>query len=333
MTLLTRVLLLAGTLLLMTTVAAAGKAPPAANVRYTTGGVLTLAMDGPRVAYATEAGNVSVWNVRTGMATLVSKRNPDFVKEVAIAGTRVAWIARDVTAPDPNSEVAEALSVRSLTSPAITRPLASAFRSEHTQYDADAVYSYVGDWIGGLVGSKKLLMVGRWATTGPGTLTQAELDSIGGPAGLQRRVSGAGSIVSQSTDGARVAVLRSTDAWPVAGELRGKTASASVGIYSSAGRLLREIDAVTAREVALSGTNLVVLTKTDALVVYNWRNGRLVHRWHVPSVGTNHLEDVYGNTAAYSVYSHGRNLHLLQLNTGKDVLLTKGWASPHRRRP
>jgi Tol biopolymer transport system component len=328
-----RALLFAGVLVLVCGVPAAAGGPPAGKVKHVQGWIGTIAMDGPRVVYDTEgvlpgiaSAKVYVWDVRTGAATLIKSRNPnaDPIGEIAIAGTRIAWIARGATAADPNSEVTEELSVTSLTTPRIVRSLGSAFRSEHQPVEGDA-YGYEGDWIGGLVGSKALLAVGRWSTSGPGTLTRGELDTIG-RGGLARRVSGSGSIVSESTDGFRIAVLRSTDAWPVAGELRGTTRAASVGVYSSAGSLIREINATTAEGIALSGSNLVVLTKTRTIDVYNWRSGRLVHSWRVPSVGTAHLEDAYANIAVYSIYSHGRNLHALQLSTGKDALLTKGSA-------
>jgi hypothetical protein len=323
-------LFLAVPLLFILAVSAAAGTKPRVKVKRTSW-IHALAMDGPRVAYSTgpfvyccEGGGVYVWNVRTGKETLVSRHNPDPVLEVAIAGTRVAWIARGGSGTRA-IELNESLFAASLTRPGLRHRLATSGRTETTPAPDDP-YTYAGDWIGGLVGSKSLLAVSRWSTAGPGTLTSAQLDVIAS-GGLKRRVSGSGSIVSQSTDGRRIAVLRSTDAWPYAGELRGKTALPSVGIYSGAGMLLREINTPAASEVALSGNTLAVLTKTSRLAVYNWQTGRLVHRWRVPSVGTTYLEDVYGQTAVYSAYSRYqkvRRLHVLQLTTGKDTVLTKG---------
>ena len=118
-------------------------------------------------------------------------------------------------------------------------------------------------------------------------------------------------------------MLHSTDAWPLADQLP-KTAVASVGVYSATGALLREIEVSSAHQIALSGTELVVLTTSKTLTVYNWRTGRLLHTWRLPSVGHLHLEDLHGQIAVYSVFSQGRNLHLLQVTTGKDTLLAKG---------
>lgn len=108
------------------------------------------------------------------------------------------------------------------------------------------------------------------------------------------------------------------------GSLCGETTTPTVRVYTSAGKLLTQLTVAGAKEVALSGNNLAALTKASTIAVYNWRTGRLVHSWRVPQVPYVHLEDVYGQIAVYSVYSHGRNLHLLQLATGKDRLLVKG---------
>ena len=309
-------LFLATALLFVLAVSAAAGSTPRVEVKRTSW-IHALAMDGPRVAYSTgpfvyygPGARVYVWNVRTGTVTLISRHNPDPVLEVAIAGTRVAWIARGGAGGGPTIELNESLFTASLTKPGVGL-LATSNRTETMPVPGDPTYTYAGDWIGGLVGARSLLAVGRWTTAGSGTLTSAELDVIASGR-LTRRVSGSGSIVAQSTDGRRIAVLRSTDAWPSAGELRGRTATPSVGIYSAAGTLLRKINTPGATEVALSGNNLAVLTKTSRLAVYNWHTGRLVHSWRLPSVGTTYLEDVYGQTAVYSAY----------LPTGKPVNFT-----------
>ena len=53
------------------------------------GPIATLAMDGPRVAYAS-GKKVYVWNTVTGATTLLKGKYSSHTAEVAIAGTRVA---------------------------------------------------------------------------------------------------------------------------------------------------------------------------------------------------------------------------------------------------
>ena len=69
-----------------------------------------------------------------------------------------------------------------------------------------------------------------------------------------------------STDGKQVAVLR---------------ADGSVGLYSTAGKLLRVVTPSTAKEVAVRGDYLVVLTKTNTLEVFNSHSGKRLHIWRV----------------------------------------------------
>ncbi len=309
----------------------AGKAPaPIGKTKDVLRSVQTVAMSGAEVAYSTGDGEFSgpgdkvfVWNVRTGKGRLISGRNPDPVYEVAISSTRVAWIARGGTAPDPTAEINESLFSAALRKSSQPESLDSAFRTESYPVP-DFPGGCTGDWIGGLVGAQNILVVNRWHTTGAASdVTGAELDLITS-VGPRKRASGEGSLIAQSTDGARIAALQSREAWPAAGGLCGQTATQTVGVYTSTGKLLTRLTVAGAKEVALSGDNLAALTKSSIIAVYNWRTGRLVHSWRVPQVPYVHLEDAYGQVAVYSVYSHGRNLHLLQLATGKDRLLIKG---------
>jgi hypothetical protein len=80
---------LAAILLLFTTQAGATKPQPN-KVKETAAPILALAMDGPRVAYAS-GGRVYSWNVATG-ATSVVKGRYGTADEIAIAGRRLAWI-------------------------------------------------------------------------------------------------------------------------------------------------------------------------------------------------------------------------------------------------
>ena len=88
---------LAATLLLCSAQAGAAKPQPD-KVKQTAFPVWTLAMDGPRVAYAS-AGRIYVWNVATGRTSVVkgtysNAKHSVNAAEIAIAGTRVAWIKR-----------------------------------------------------------------------------------------------------------------------------------------------------------------------------------------------------------------------------------------------
>jgi hypothetical protein len=310
----------------------ASGSPPAGKVKTTKGWVETVAMSGSQVAYSTGGGlpygpgdKVYLWNVRTGKGRLIGGHNPDPVYEVAMSSTRIAWIARGGTAPDPTAEINESLfsaSIRKASQPDL---LDSAYRTETSPVVPEVPGGCTGDWIGGLAGSQNILVVNRWQTAGVNSdIGRAELDQITSLAGFRQRLSGGLSLVAQSTDGAHIAVLRSRGAWPAAGDLCGTTTAPTAGIYSPAGKLLGEFGVAGAKELAVSGDNLAVLTTASRLDVYKWRSARLVHSWHVPQVRYVHLEDVYGQIAVYSAYSQGRNLHLLQLSNGKDVLLTKG---------
>jgi hypothetical protein len=101
-----------------------------------------------------------------------------------------------------------------------------------------------------------------------------------------------------------------------------------VGIYSSTGSLLHQI-AVDhdAREISLSGKELVVLTETipgprslvAKLQVYDWTTGTLMHVWPVK----------LGRQGGRGLTVHGRfaaleapgSLRLVDLTTGKGVAI------------
>jgi hypothetical protein len=175
-----------------------------------------------------------------------------------------------------------------------------------------------GEWIGGLVGSGKLLAVSTWTASpsagGAETISNASLSQIGLASGqLQPIAVGESAIASRSADAGQVAVLR-----PVG----------TVGIYSAAGALLREITPSSATEIAMGGGRLVVLTKTKTLEVYNSRTGVFEHRWSIKTRRNNlqvgHLQ-AYGRIALFSVNPRmaSRNLRILDLKTGKSLFLPR----------
>jgi hypothetical protein len=308
--------------LLAFAVQAAPGTTPAGRTKQTVRPIATLAMDGPRVAYAS-GKKVYVWNTLTRVSSLMSGSYGAHTSEVAIAGTRVALITRYVVG---NSlQTTERLYAGSVTSPA--RLLASGRR--YAILNDGVPTTWYGRWIAGTVGSGKTLAVSTWWSARDGSCIGQRL-SLVTPGGLKQIAVGPGTIMSQSSDAGRIAVLRSDEAWPIYGQSVAPTAAPTVGIYSATGALLRELTPSPAEEIALSGDRLVVLTQARTLEVYNWRTGTLVHTWPVvatarPLHQVRHVA-VYGQLAVYSAYRYGsaRSLHVLRLTTGKDVALAKG---------
>jgi hypothetical protein len=314
--------------------------PPGSKAKQVGATIWRLAMDGPRVAYAA-GGRVYVWNVVTGATSVVKGQYSNAAHNVnpaqlAIAGTRVAWIKREGFG---NTEVSEKLYTASISGR--VHLLMQGYR-----VGRDDPSRTTGDWIGGVVGSGKVLAVSTWKSNG--TVSSNERLRLITPTGLRPIVSGPGAIVAVSAARGRVAVLRSTAAWP-ADEPGTPTTQPSVGVYSAQGTLLREIVLSTPiplppagyyyptilNSVALSGNRVVVLTETNrdpepdagaprwdtTLQVYNSTTGTLVHSWPIAITpeATNRAAPLaaYGRFAAIE---GARRLHLVDLTTGKDVL-------------
>ncbi len=309
-------LLLTVPLLFVLAVSAAATSTPTRKLKHASGPIVALAMDGPRVVYSTQGNGVFVWNIRSNASSRVrghsSSDNP-LVQEVAIAGTRVAWITR--SAAGNSEETFEDLYTAS-SSGVGTKKLAHAYRIH--EFGLDDVQRWRGDWITGLVGSGKLLAVSRWTTKpNPGgptfeTIANARLSVISAKGGrLHVIASGVEAIVSRSANAGRVAVLRP---------------DGSVGIYSSAGQLLKQITPSSANEIALGGGRLVVLTKTKTLEVYDSRTGALEHSWPIKTraayLQVGHLQ-AYGRIALFSADPRywSRNLRILDLKTERSITL------------
>ncbi len=279
--------------------------------RQTPRQIEAIALDGSRVAYDVSANpnsncnSVYVWNLISGSVTRVSGKRTcgadetstgEGVRELALARDRVAWIVN--TGGDSESD--DYLYTASLPRPK-EHWLAMAVRSG----PIDPVV--VGDWIGGLVGAGKFLGVNRWTTDAQGNVSVARLEAI--QARLRMIASGPQTMNAEATDGKQIAVIR---------------ADGTVGLYSTAGRLLRVVTPVSAREVAVQGDYLAVLTKADRLAVYNSHSGKLLHSWRMAR-GATYL-DVSSGMAAYAAVrgTNGwrlRTLHVLSLATGKDRIM------------
>jgi hypothetical protein len=294
--------MLAAGLVYATAGAGAAKDPVVKNVN---GWVKELAMDGPQVAYATDAfaptgcRKLFTWNVATGAGVLVSgpksgtcsDDRPDgqAIVAVAIAGDRLAWI-RNLTG---NTESDDVLFTATLPGPHEVR-LATAIVTGDT--DGSALK---GDWIGGLTGSGSVLAANTWSTDATGAVTSAALQTVS--AHLTRIASGLETRTAESADTGRIAVVRS---------------DGTVAIYSVTGTSLQTIAPPSVREIALRKDYLVVLTDTKKLEIYNSHTGVLIRQWQVPA-GATHL-DVNSDIAVYSVY---RRLYAIQLTTGRQIVL------------
>ena len=193
--------LVACVVLSLTTLAASAKPLPP-KVRQTSSPIAALAMDGSRVVYAS-GGKVYVWNVETGTTSVVKgvySKNP---AEVAIAGTRVAWISRFVIGNSYQT------TERLYTAPAggTARQLRVSNRSH-----GEGIGEWYGSWTAGAVGSAQVLAVSTWTSHGTASSTE-RLNQVTA-SGLKPIASGPGAIMAASADAGRIAVLRSSAAWP-----------------------------------------------------------------------------------------------------------------------
>ena len=305
--------------MLVLTVATVGLAPAAsatgktpatrAQTRHVGGRIEALAMDQNRIAYDVGpqgvANTVRVWNVRTGKTTTVSGKHTRAADDsstgsgvvgLAVAGIRVAWIVN----VGGNTEGDDYLYASSVVKPK-EQAVAQVMRTGDTCPGRSQPLCS-GQWLGGLVGSGGLIALNRWTTDGQGSVTAGELDLLVGSK-LKAVASGAETVGAASADASRVAVLR---------------ADGTVGLYSSTGTLLRTVSPANAEAVALSGHNLVVLTRTRTLELYNTQTGN--HRKTLPVRGNANTPvnlDVQGNIAIYTTGS----LHAVNLSSGKDRVI------------
>ena len=301
--------------------AQAGAVKQQANkVKQTAKPIWTLAMDGPRVAYAS-GGRIYVWNVVTGATSVVkgtysNASHTDNAAEIAIAGKRVAWIKRQEIG---NTEQPQRL---------YTAPVGgTAHRLRRVLGYRDLACGPGGSQIAGLVGSGSLLAVStwQWNTGGSVPVPAHQRLNLITPAGLRAIATNPDAIVSASADSGRIAVVAlPTQTWEPEAYCV-PTPPSSIGVYSADGTLLRHVATGPVAEVALSRNLLVVLSATSSptFAVYDWTRGRLLHTW--PITRSPYDFAVAGPLVAYSVYprrqSDHPNVHLLDLTTGKDVAI------------
>ena len=283
-----------------------------AKTRHVTGRIEALAIDGNRIAYDVgstlgKANNkVLVWNVLTGKTTTVSgKHTADAdesstgsgVFELAIAATRVAWMMNE----GGNLEGDDYLLTSSTTKPHERQVAMEQRLGENCPGRSQP--GCEGDWLGGLVGSGSLLAVNRWTTDGNGALAGGGLYLIDGT--KLKQIGGVDTVQAAAADGGRVLVLRS---------------DGTVAMYSSSGALLRTVTPSSAGAVALSGHNLVVLTKTRTLELYYAPSGSGLKSFPLHGSQAPGNLDVQRNLA---IYSAGGSVHALNLGNGKDRVVGK----------
>src|SRR5256885_1075577 len=225
--------------------------------------VVALAVDGDRVAYNLGARNatkprgvskVLVWNIRSGKTIKVSGKKTAVadvtstgmgVFQLAIAGSRVAWIVNEGS----NLKGDDYLFTSSVTHPK-EQQVASALRSGDSCLGREASHC-AGPWLGGLVGSGNVIALNRWTTDSQGEMTSGGLYALEGTQ-TKSVATGANTVSAVSADGGREAVLRS---------------DGSVAVYSKSGSVLATVNPPSAEAAALSGKNLVVLSKGRMLEV------------------------------------------------------------------
>jgi hypothetical protein len=305
--------------------AQAGAAKQQANkVKQTAEPIWTLATDGPRVAYAS-GGRIYVWNVVTGATSFVkgtysNAKHSDNAAEIAIAGKRVAWVKRQQLG---NTQQPQRL---------YTSPVGgSAIRLRRVLGYTDMGCGSGGSQIAGLVGSGSVLAVSTWQSSPDGMVAAKQRLNVITRTGLRPIATGSTTIVSAAADRGRIAVVPLPTPGIEHDGYCDMTAPTSVAVYSVGGTLLKQIETGgPVAEVALSGNLLVVLRgpstprgRPDTFAVYDWRTGTLLHTWPITPP---YDFAVAGKLAVYSVYPrrqsvHPKNVHLLDLATGKDVVI------------
>jgi hypothetical protein len=156
-----------------------------------------------------------------------------------------------------------------------------------------------------------VLAVNRWHADDQGNVSQARLALIS-TSGLKRIATGPETILAQSTDGTRIAVLRSDGV---------------VAIYSRAGKLLLTVTPPATQEfvfggalIALEGKYLVALTSKRKLEVFDSHTGSLLRTLPVggPARAVPQNLDVEAGLALYTVWP---DVRVVNLKTGKDRVI------------
>lgn len=182
-----------------------------------------------------------------------------------------------------------------------------------------------GNRLENLVGAGNLLVVGRRWQNAKAEATRSVVYAVK-PRGVRRILAGSQAIWPQAVDGGRIAVLRGSalEHRRMRVEIYHRRGARQVATGLGPLRYAYRGDAI-----ALQGTRLLVLTSKQHLEIYNSHSGRFVASWPVPRHAAN--LDLYGAIAVYAEYARGLGtiggpyrLHVLDVATGKDVVLGRG---------
>lgn len=295
-----------GTMLVASVAAAAGT-PAGVRVIHTKDTIESFAIGGHRIAYSLHGlacNRIMVLDLRTKMTVRGSGRRACFsrsVRELAIAGKRIAWIVRD----GGNTTGSDYLYTSSLPRPK-KRRLAVAERFGEPGDEA-------GGWIGNLVASGELLAVNRWWTD-EGSVLDSEVNVITRTGLRFRRIaSSLRAVLDQTADKGRIAILYG---------------DSSVEIHAATGKRLLKLKLRSSpKEIALRGDYLLVLTETPTLEIYDARTGAYLRSWPVQVRAPAEL-DAHAGIAIYVAQPQGTlqsfRIHAVRLSTGKDVVVATG---------
>ena len=300
---------------------ATGTAPSGTKVKQLHAPILALTLQGSRVAYfrgccfVTRTGvinpldKVMVWNVRTGKTVDVSGKQTHRLEigdsggfQVAMNGSEVAW----TTLWGSNNTTEDKVFVSSL-----PKPKEHLVAQDDRPGDCGSpIPGCAGTWTGGLVSTGKRILFNQWTTDNANSMHNASLVALNGKT-PKDVADGSATVLAVSADATDVAVLR---------------ADGTVGLYSPAGKPLLNVSPPSARAVAVSGRNLVILENDGTLAVYDSGTGSIRKSFHLQGNSKNlQALAVHGNVAVYSqplrfktdAVSEGA-IHAINLRTGKD---------------
>jgi hypothetical protein len=324
-------LLLAPAVLVLSAQAAAAKPQPE-DVKPTAHPVWTLALDWPRVAYASgeegKSETIGVWNLVTGKTSTVRSTHRSAtrdVAEIAITGKRLAWLKSEQFG---NTELDHWLYSASLGGPA------HLLKQMHGYTGTDCGLG--GPQMGGLVGSGTAMAVSTWLDNSDGSVASSQRLSLVTPTGLRAIATGPNAVLSESADGGHIAVLPVPPPSLAEGYCESSLPT-SAAVYSTDGTLLKTIPlpspdpSTVGYQLGLSGNELTVLTDGlyepngpawVTLTVYDWTTGAMLHTWPVaiPQYPGEVSFAVHGDFAAVE---GPFRLHLVDLNSGKDVTIAQ----------
>lgn len=317
--------------LLLFSAQAGSATAPRLKVKVVAHPVWTLAMDWPRLAYVSgqdrKSESIRVWNVATGVMSAVdggrSTSAVQYAAGLALSGKRVVWLRVQQSG---NSYLYHRL---------YTAPVggsAHALTALMRGYDRYMDCGLAGPQMGGLAGSHTAVVVSSWNGGRDGSAPSSQRLAVVTSTARRTVSTGANAILSESTDGGHIAVLPLPTINP---DDCSEALPTSVYVYSTAGALLATIALPAADpstigyQVAIRGHQLVVLTKGlhepsgpawVTLTVYDWTTDTLLNTWPVAiDLYPGEVNfSFYGNVAAVEGWS---DLHLVNLNTGKDVVI------------